>query len=328
MRRLAALALLALCALPVRAAEIGGPNAFAFVALGDMPYTVPQDYPRFEALIGRINALKPAFSVHVGDIKSGSSPCTDAMFAKVRQEFDLFEGPLVYAIGDNEWTDCHRERAGRFDPLERLAKVRAMFFNQGPRSLGQKPLPLERQSEIMPQMAANDGALFVENARWTHNQVMFVALHVPGSNNNFEPRNLATASEYFARNSANIAWLDAAFAKAKADGAKALVIALQADLWDTRQTLPELPAASGFIDTIKAVERGAKAFDKPVLLINGDAHFFTVTPFYDTRFKPVPKVTRLQVMGEKEIGAVRVIVDPDNAEAPFAFQPFDGPSVP
>ena len=44
---------------------------------------------------------------------------------------DRFEGPLVHTPGDNEWTDCYRKKAGEFDPLERLAKVRAMFFPDG-----------------------------------------------------------------------------------------------------------------------------------------------------------------------------------------------------
>ena len=60
MRRIrrAALALLALMA-PAAAA---GPNALEFVALGDMPYTIPTDYEKFDRLISAINRVKPAFS--------------------------------------------------------------------------------------------------------------------------------------------------------------------------------------------------------------------------------------------------------------------------
>ena len=67
----------------VAAESVGGERAFSFVALGDMPYSVPNDYARFDRLIAEINRLKPAFSVHVGDIKSGSSACTDEAFQKV-----------------------------------------------------------------------------------------------------------------------------------------------------------------------------------------------------------------------------------------------------
>jgi hypothetical protein len=34
---------------------------FRFVALGDMPYATPADYPKFEKLITKINANNPAF---------------------------------------------------------------------------------------------------------------------------------------------------------------------------------------------------------------------------------------------------------------------------
>ena len=33
--------------------------------------------------------------------------------------------------GDNDWTDCHGVVARQFEPLERLAKVRTMFFPEG-----------------------------------------------------------------------------------------------------------------------------------------------------------------------------------------------------
>ena len=35
-------------------------------------------------------------------------------------EFNNFEAPFIYTPGDNEWTDCHRENNGSFDPIERL----------------------------------------------------------------------------------------------------------------------------------------------------------------------------------------------------------------
>src|SRR6476661_3269553 len=64
---------------------------FEFVALGDMPYRIPDDYPKFDRLIAAINAAKPVFSIHVGDIKSGGSPCTDDNFRKVFDQFATFE---------------------------------------------------------------------------------------------------------------------------------------------------------------------------------------------------------------------------------------------
>jgi hypothetical protein len=71
---------------------------FTFVAIGDMPYRLPDDYGRFERLIGAINRAAPAFTVHVGDIKSGGTPCTDEAFQRIKDYFGTFEQPLVYRL--------------------------------------------------------------------------------------------------------------------------------------------------------------------------------------------------------------------------------------
>lgn len=300
----------------VSAALAQGKSAFSFVAIGDMPYFVPQDYAKFDRLIDVINREKPAFTVHIGDIKAANLPCSDENYAKVLAQFARFEQPLVYTPGDNEWTDCYREKAGAHDPLERLARLRQMFFPTPGRSLGKTALPLESQSQRM----ADRFAPYVENARFEKNGVHFATVHIVGSNNNFEARNAKTAMEFFERDAANIAWIRASFDKAKAENAKALVFAWQADLWDTRQREPYVPRASGFLNTIKAVEAGAKSFGKPVLVIYGDEHVFRVGPFLDTSYKAVPGVTALQVMGEHDVHGVKVSVDPETPGV-FSFAP-------
>jgi len=290
-------------------------NQFRFVALGDMPYRLPDDVRKVDRLINKINALTPAFSVHVGDTKSGSTPCSDDAFQKILDQLQTFEQPLVYTPGDNEWTDCHRAKAGGYNPRERLTKIREMFFAKPEQSLGRQPMALETQADADEKHKA-----FVENTRFTKNDVLFVQVHVVGSNNGFEPRDLATVKEYFARNAANIAWLDAGFAKAIAGNAKAVVISMQANMYEIRQKWPAMPQASGFLATVKAITRGAKKFGRPVLVINGDAHTLEVLPFKGTNLRDVPNVTRLQVVGARQVHAVEVTVDPDSPGV-FAFRP-------
>ena len=150
-----------------------------FVVMGDMPYNtkeVNRDR-HFERLIAAINKLQPTFSIHIGDIKSGSTLCDDATFEKIKAYFMTFQQPLVYTPGDNEWTDCHRKSNGPFDPIERLAKIRSMFFPKAV-SRGQQTLSVTRQSDVsaFTQM--------VENARWVTQYILFVTVHVVGSNNN------------------------------------------------------------------------------------------------------------------------------------------------
>jgi hypothetical protein len=299
-----------------QAAElVGGDAAFSFFAMGDMPYKLPDDYERVDRLISAINAAKPAFTVHVGDVKSGSSPCTDENLKKAFDQIATFEQPVMYTPGDNDWTDCHREKAGKFDPRERLAKVRELAFANPEATLGKTVLAVESQSKAMSKFAK-----FVENQRFTKNGVMIVSVHVVGSNNGFEAPDPAAAVEYFERNAANVAWLDNSFAKAKDAGAKAVVVFFQADPFDLRQIEPGMPRASGFVDTVKAFERGAKSFGRPILAIHGDNHTLELKPFPDTTGKPIPNVMKLQLFGESQNHGVRVIVDPSSPGV-FGFMP-------
>lgn len=301
--------------LALAAAQPVAAQPFHFVALGDMPYTLPGDYAKFDRLIAAINATQPAFSVHVGDIKSGGTQCSDEIFQKVLDQFATFEQPLLYTPGDNEWTDCHRRNNGAMNPLERLARLRTMFFPDPTASLGKTKLAVESQSRSM----ADRFATFVENQRWSHNGVMFATAHVVGSNNNFEPRPGA-ADEFMARNAANIAWIDDTFARARAAGSKAVVLSWQAQTLDVTTPYGVMPLASGFIDTVEAVARGAKDFPGPVLVIHGDEHEFQIGVLKDAKLKPIPNVVRLEVFGAAHVQAVKVLVDPDSPGV-FGFVP-------
>jgi hypothetical protein len=291
-----ALLLLAVLLLPATARA----QAFTFFALGDMPYA-EADRPRVDNLIALINAADPAFTIHVGDTKSGGSPCTDATIERSKAQLDSFAGALIYSVGDNEWTDCHRRG---MDPNERLAFVRRLHFPTA-QSLGQRPITLERQADVMPQYAT-----YVENSRWRFNNILFVAVHIPGSNNN-KPSIIfpGDEAEFAARDAANQAWIADSFATAAREGAAGIVFAYQADMWEPE--VPRDPAKSGFTATLANFATGASAFGKPVLLIHGDSHRLVVDkPIVDATGATVANAVRLMVMGEKEVHAVRVTVDP------------------
>jgi len=295
---------------------------FRFVALGDMPYgPKAQVYPPFEALIDKINNADPAFSIHVGDTKSGGSLCDDVMLAEQLAFMNRFQSALVYTPGDNEWTDCHREDAGGFDPVERLARIRQMYFYEA-KSLGQAPLALERQADLF------DGyPEYVENARFIYNDVAFVTAHVVGSNNNFEPRDPKAVAEFYARDEANIFWTVDSFAKAKEQGAKAVVMAIHAQVFDAKTYYADFPRHSGHKAWVDAFLAAADSFGGPVLLIHGDSHVFKIDrPFRKNR-KRVENVMRLEVFGAREMHAVEVTVDPDSAD-PFGFRPLLNPYRP
>ncbi len=196
-------------------------EVFSFVAIGDMPYGKAETaYPPYEQLISTINELEPSFTIHIGDIKSGSTECSDQEFQNQLDFFNSFNSAVVYTPGDNEWTDCHREKAGGYDPIERLGKLREIFFAEA-MTLGKKPFELERQPDLMPKQS-----LYVENSRFVKNGIMFLQIHVVGSNNNFEVRDATAVEEFVARDQANIVWVKDSFAVANTQGIKAIVVSI------------------------------------------------------------------------------------------------------
>lgn len=288
-------------------------QSFTFVALGDMPYLIPADYGRYEILINAINKAKPSFSIFVGDTKSGASPCSDEYNLVVKGYFDKFQMPLIYSIGDNEWTDCHRVLAGAYDPLERLQAVRSLYFSNN-ESQGQRPIRLNRQSDVMPKFST-----YVENAYWIKNNFLFVNLHIPGSNNNLD-RNEESKQEYLQRNQANLAWIDHAFQLLEYQKLSGIVLAYQADMFYSPKQANDL--SSGYRDTLISITKHSEKSGKPVLLIHGDTHRLKIDqPLLTIDQKYVlENVMRLQVMGADQVQAVEIKVDP-KSEQPFSFKP-------
>lgn len=296
---------------------------FHFVAIGDMPYELPAEPVRFNRLVAAVNRTAPVFTIHVGDFISGRTACSDKNFQRVKQAFAQFDGPLIYTPGDNDWTDCHRFFGGRYDPLERLATVRRMFFPSPERGLGRAPISLQSQALVM----AEHFSPYVENQRWMHRGIVFATAHVVGSNNNLQPKRPETLPEFAAREKANLAWINAAFAHASESNAAALVLAWQANVHRTPRSRPDAPFSPAYTKLIDAVERGANAFGKPVLVIYGDFHTYDVRPFVNVNRQPVPNVTHLQVFGDADVHAVMVRADPASANV-FSIAPLLVPGNP
>jgi hypothetical protein len=307
------LAVALLCAADAaRAAE-----PLTFVAFGDAPYGLPGDEGRFLQVVEEANRINPAFVVHIGDIKSGSSSCDDSMFVYIQDLFRRFEPPLIYTPGDNEWTDCHRFLAGRFNPVERLDRLRQLFFPDD-LSLGRTRIKLTRQADFSDTPA--DHRIFVENALWDRAGIQFATVHVVGSGNNFSHDPVERA-EYVRRNGANLAWLDRVFRRAAETGSRAVVLFMHAD--------PLFEATGdrriGFVDTLRAFSHHARAFPRPILLVHGDNHTYLVDrPLRSDPIRhsgPVlQNFTRLEVFGSPETRGVIVTVTTDERR-PFHIRP-------
>jgi len=296
MARPAALALALLAAACASAPR--SPEGFEFGVMGDTPYSAAEEEP-FVEMIGRMNGEPLAFVIHVGDIKAGGhSPCTDELFLRRKAQFDASAHPLIYTPGDNEWTDCRRKTNGAGDPLERLQRLREIFF-AGRASLGRSEIPTQAQDDAAPGCHA-----YPENRMWSYGRVRFATVNVPGSRNN-EGFDAASDAEARCRNAANRRWMDRAAELAEASADRALVIATQADPW-----VDDVPAYRELIAHVGAL---AQRLHRPVLFVHGDTHRYRYdTPFRDASGAPIANALRLETYGSPLVGWERVTVDPDN----------------
>ena len=268
-----------------------------FFALGDVPYS-DAERELLQELLAQAAVQKPAFIVHVGDIKGGGQPCTDARNRAVAELFRAQPVPMLYTPGDNEWTDCHRPAAGGLDPLERLDSLRRMFFAD-PKVLHNATL-----GRSVPDPA------FPENAWLIRDGVLLVQLHIVGSNNGWQPRNPAAQAAFQARAKANGALLEQARAAGQAAGVRAVVLMFHGN------PLFEKPRARGYIPFTQDLARLLEGFDGPVLLIHGDTHRYRFDrPIIDPATgAPIERVHRLEVPGSPFVAGVWVSVDPAAAE--------------
>lgn len=277
------------------------PRPFAFALIGDLPYTAAGEADA-ASLIAALDAERIELVIHVGDIKSGTEPCSDALLARRHALLARSAHPLVLLPGDNEWTDCHRLPAGGYDPLERLAALRALFWSA--------PTPLGARGEATRAALAFERQTGQpENVRWRIGPVRFAGLHVVGSGNGRDGFEGSRAS-LVARSGRNRAWLRETVGIALDERADALVIAAHGNPEFGRTPRP------GFVDWIEDLRAAADVFARPIVLLHGDTHRFRVDrPLTDRLGRPYPHVTRVESFGWPFTSSwVRIDYDPEASE--------------
>ena len=320
--------------------EEGGSESarFEFGLVGDVPYDARREL-EFANVMRGLDSADLAFVVHDGDFwwdgatwtekAGGLPPCSDQAFQNRLALAQSSRHPFIFVPGDNEWADCHRAKPRPYDPLERLATLRQTFF-QGDQSLGRRTLRLTRQSEDARY------AKFRENVRWAYGDVLFVALHVIGSNNNLG-RTPEMDAEHTERMAANLAWMRQAFDLAVRGGSRAVMIIAQADprfetSWpsDMQQQYmlaglglksPAARSATGFDGFLAALEKETLAFGKPVVYVHGDSHLFRIDkPLVGSKSRRIiENFTRVETFGFPYTHWVRAIVDPGDPRV-FSFR--------
>lgn len=272
---------------------------FQFALIGDQQYT-PLQEKQFENVIDSMNREPLRFVVHDGDIIGSNKPCDDVTFGRRLQTFNRSAHPFILTPGDNDWTDCAKPSMGGFDPLERLATVRRLFLPAPGRTLGKRTIAVLSQGQM------REFAPYVENLMWAQGQVLFATLHVVGTNNN-----AAKPSEYEPRNAANLFWLHAAFAVAREQKFRAVLLVMQANpRFDSKK-------ADGFTDTKAALEEESIAFPGQVILVHGDSHYFRIDkPLVPATNNPegsrLTNFTRVETFGPPDAHWVRATADPAN----------------
>jgi hypothetical protein len=249
--------------------------------------------------------------IHVGDIHSGKQFCTSAYDEDIASLWQSFQKPLVYTPGDNEWADCHKatsvsapgEGGGFTDasglhyigvsglttdpnqcvdyhcgnPVDNLDLVRSEFFSQPGQTLGSGTLSVVSQATAYDPNYPTD-AQYVENVMWAQHDIVLVTINVPGGSNNDAdpwykaPLSQAQIDERTNRTDADVRWIDAAFALAANQHAKGVVITTQADMWDLDGKTPS--HLTNYEPIISEIASKTTAFGRPVLMFNGDSHFY------------------------------------------------------
>ena len=323
-------------------------HAFTIAVFGDWPYSNIL-LNSAHLLVDSVNAdPRVSLVLHVGDIHSGSFPCTGAGLnpvpagsnptwnEQIFAVFEQFREPFVYTPGDNEWTDCHKTKEfSSGAPLNELAAVRQLFFPTPGLTLGVEKRRVTTQAEHFNHIYPAD-AQYVENVMWRQSQVVFVTVNIPGSNNDgliwTAPFTDETARvrEAAQRTGAAIRWLDRAFARAEEEGAKAVVIGLQADMWDPAQVAAGGDGLGNYTLFVHELANRALHFRRPVLLLNGDSHLFgSDHPLADPTSATgrihgapaVPNLTRITVQGSTNAPSewLRLTIDP-HSPGVFSWQ--------
>jgi len=290
--------------------------------IGDLPYR-DGDIPKLDEVIREINQARVDFTLHNGDIKSGSSLCSDDLLQQRFTQLAQLERPLVYTPGDNEWTDCHRPAAGGFNPLDRLAKLRSLAFNTPGNTLG------KQRMQVRTQASDRNYAEFVENVSFFQGGVVYGTVHVVGSNNGTALWSgigeTATAprperdAEVKRRIAAAVAWIDVVFDEAKQRGADGVLIAMQAN--PAFEAAAGNPQRVGFEEIIAKLTARTIAFARPVMVAHGDSHYQRfdkplVGPTISDGAQRLEDFSRAENFGDLDVHWVELVVD---ARTPEVF---------
>ena len=216
-----------------------------------------------------------AFVVVTG-IKGAHEACSDTLYETRRALFDDARRPMIVLPAASDWSEC-KNRAGRSVAIERLNRLRELFYNE-PASLGTRKLALTRLS------ASAKFRSYPENAHWQVGDVLYATINLPANNNHYRPE-AGRNSEFEDRMVANRFWLNRLFAMARRGKLAAVVLFSEADVKALTQptglrALLTRPTnrQDGFDEMRRQIAALAAKYPGKVLLVDSDPAHKGVAP--------------------------------------------------
>ncbi len=251
------------------------PNSFSFALIGDQPYNSTLEAATDHLLSALAQTPSVDWILHVGDIKGGAEPCSDELLERRITQMDRSEKPLVYVVGDNEWTDCHRDSNGNYNSEERLQFLRDRA-HQTTQSMGKVKISVQRQLDLG----------YTEHQMWQMGSTLFIVLNVPGSNNHLSnPSSRKASGEsvkqlFLNREKAIDQWLTRAetMFRNTSNTPTETVIAIQGNPIDGSGKAWRFEnlfiTGDGYERFNQRLVRYIQATQRPLLLAHGDTHRF------------------------------------------------------
>lgn len=286
----------ALAAPPKRAAA---PYSFAIVSgVIDIPADEPAAQRLFESIARERNL---AFVVYAGNIKGAKEACRDALYTQRDAILNAVRVPLVFVPGHDDWVTCNTVAGESYDPVERLDFLRQTLLADAALP-DPGALPITRESEVARFRP------YRENARWMHDDVVYVVLNAPAPNNHFLTAG-GRNGEFEDRVIANGFWIDHAAEYAKRREARAMVVIFEGDPQFERYERAERFAwlrfnrprvRDGFRELKRTLVKAAAAFRGPILVMHASSEplangFLIDRPLHADDGALVGNVTRVAI---------------------------------
>jgi len=156
-----------------------------FSVMGDVPRSNTEDIIIQEQIKQHNEMSESEFMVHVGDIKTGKTPCDEKIYSKVAGYLKKLNIPTFIVPGDNEWNDC----ANPDSAWKYWEKYFLNFENNW-----QFDFEVKRQTE------RNENFTFVSN------KVLFIGINLVGGL-------IHDSTEWKIRHKQNVEWIDSQIEK-------------------------------------------------------------------------------------------------------------------